>query len=238
MGDGASCHECRRYDCICLSSDAIKLVRGIYHFAKLYDDSNPDVGFGSNAERYTRDYLNQNGIEICNFDMRLVKQEPLAKGNNLIVAGTGHRPKYCPCKYQENHSWLLDLKSRLKFSLSQLNPRAVISGMAIGWDTWLAQVALELGIPVWAYVPFKGQGAKWPSSSKKEYDRILKESEKIIYISEEYHSDAFLKRDREMVDNASIVYALWNPQALSGGTYYTVNYANDNLVKVVNFWRD
>ena len=31
----------------------------------------------------------------------------------LVIAATGHRPKYCPCKYKENHPWLDDLKNRL-----------------------------------------------------------------------------------------------------------------------------
>ena len=73
MGSGGMCHDCRRYSCICLSSNAIKLVCGIYMFADMYDSSNPDVGFGSNAEQYTIDYLKGVGIEISDADIKLVR---------------------------------------------------------------------------------------------------------------------------------------------------------------------
>lgn len=156
--------------------------------------------------------------------------------DNMIIAGTGHRPKFCPCKYKENHPWLVALKDDLMLIFLQQRPTAVITGMAIGWDTWLAQVALEMGYPVWAYVPFRGQGENWPSSSRNEYKRILEASEKVLYISDEYHNDAFLKRDRAMVDDCDEVFALWNPEAQSGGTYYTVKYAEKNGKPITNFW--
>ena len=41
-----------------------------------------------------------------------------------------------------------------------------------------------------------------------------------------------LKRDRYMVDNSDIVVAYLTKS--SGGTYYTVKYANEKGVKVVN----
>lgn len=85
----------------------------------------------------------------------------------MIIAGTGHRPKYCPCKYDENHPWLFDLKERLGIYLgiwknTLLNKEKLIvrSGMAIGWDTWLAEEALVMDIEVHCFVPFKGQGSK------------------------------------------------------------------------------
>lgn len=156
----------------------------------------------------------------------------------MIVAGTGHRPKFCPCKYKENHPWLLDLKERLKLHLSVNKIDTVITGMAIGWDTWLAQVAIEMNIPIHAYVPFKGQSDAWPTQSRKTYDEILKKSECVKYISESYSSEAFLKRDREMVDDCDTVLALLNPLANNGGTYYTVQYAMRNNVPVINFWKD
>jgi uncharacterized phage-like protein YoqJ len=156
----------------------------------------------------------------------------------MIVCGTGHRPKYCPCKYKFNHPWLIDLKKDLKQKLLEFNVRTVISGMAIGWDTWIAQEALSLDIPVHAYVPFRGQEKAWPSDSRKMYEDILVCSEKVIYVNEEYSAGAFLERDRAMVDNSEHVFALLNPASNSGGTFYTVNYAKQNKKPVTNFWRD
>ena len=156
----------------------------------------------------------------------------------MIIAGTGHRPKYCPCKYDEDHEWFQQLKSRLMTAFSQYDSviEHVISGMAIGWDTWIAEIALECDLPVHAYVPFRGQGSKWPPSSQKRYRDILDKADHVLYVSEEYSHDAFLKRDRAMVDAATNVFSLLNPVVEKGGTFYTVNYAKSNKVPVTNFW--
>lgn len=154
----------------------------------------------------------------------------------MIVAGTGHRPKFCPCKYDHGHPWLRTLKLNLAKALRDLDVKTVISGMAIGWDTWLAQAALDLEIPVHAYVPFPEQGKTWPTDSRKEYERILNLSDLVIYISNSYSDEAFLKRDRAMVDDCDQVFSLLNPEANSGGTFYTVKYAEKNNKPITNFW--
>lgn len=156
----------------------------------------------------------------------------------MIVAGTGHRPKYCPCKYNENHPWLKNLRESLYEELKNSSFHTIISGMAIGWDTWLAQEALKLGMNVHAYIPFRGQGSAWPTSSKKEYERILSLCEKVKYISEEYSNDAFFKRDEAMINDCYYVYSLLNPAVTSGGTFYTVQYAKNNGKLITNFWKD
>jgi hypothetical protein len=86
----------------------------------------------------------------------------------MIIAGTGHRPQFCPCGFDENHIWLTRLKYKLAFKLGVKNPTAIVSGMAIGWDTWLAEMAIDLGIPLHAYVPFKGAGRQLARGSKKK----------------------------------------------------------------------
>lgn len=156
----------------------------------------------------------------------------------MIIAGTGHRPRLCPCGYRDPHPWLNKLREDISYNLRLQNVDAVIGGCAIGFDTWLVQEALKLNIPVWSYVPFRGQGSKWPASSKKEYERILGESAKVKFISEEYSNEAFLKRDRAMVDDANKVYSLLNPLSTSGGTFYTVKYATQLNKEVLKLWRD
>lgn len=155
----------------------------------------------------------------------------------MKIAGTGHRPKFCPCLYDEDHEWLLDLRGRTSSFLKEQSPEFVITGMAIGWDTWLAQEALKLDIPIKAYVPFRGQGNAWPPAAKKEYQRLLDLSLEVKYISENYHSGAFHQRDRAMVDDCDLVVALLNPKADKGGTYYTVQYAKGKEKEVINFWK-
>jgi uncharacterized phage-like protein YoqJ len=156
----------------------------------------------------------------------------------MIIAGTGHRPKYCPCKYNENHPWLLNLRKSLYEELKNSSFNTIIVGMAIGFDTWLAQEALKLGMNVHAYIPFKGQGCAWLPSSKIEYERILSLCKEVKYISEEYSNDAFFKRDKAMINDCDHVYSLLNPEITSGGTFYTVQYAKKNNKTITNFWKD
>ena len=156
----------------------------------------------------------------------------------MIIAGTGHRPKYLPCAYDEYHPWLIDLKTRLKSELITNEVSKVISGMAIGWDTWLAEAALELGLPLDCYISFRGQENRWPNESQKRYKSIIQECDNVVICSERYHRGAFFVRDEKMVDDCDKVFALWNPEIKSGGTRHTVQYAVKNNVDVINMWRE
>lgn len=165
----------------------------------------------------------------------------------MHIAGTGHRPKYCPCKYNNNHPWLTNLKNRLRTRLIEIadnhyefsnTPLVIRAGGAIGWDTWLAQVALELSLPLHLYLPFPDQGMQWPTDSRVEYERIKSLASNVVYTSPAYHPDVFLKRDVDMITGCGKIFALLNPEVNSGGTFYTVGKAKELGIKVENFWRE
>lgn len=160
----------------------------------------------------------------------------------MIIAGTGHRPKYCPCGYKKKHPWLSNLRGRLKFYLTSLDKVTkdgiiVRAGGAIGWDTWLAQTALDIGLELHLYLPFAGQEQKWPTDSREEYDRIRRLAAKVNYTAERYYPKVFLERDRQMITGANQVVALLAPEVDSGGTYYTVGEAKKLDIDVINFWQ-
>lgn len=155
-----------------------------------------------------------------------------------IIAATGHRPQFCPCLFNEKHEWLLNLKRELKQKLLAISPKYVIVGGAIGWDTWVAEVALDCKLPIHLYIPFEGQGARWHASSKRKYDEIRKRADREIILSPSYSRECFHVRDRAMVDDCDIVFSLLNPEVKKGGTYYTVNYAKKHKKPVTNFWRN
>lgn len=154
----------------------------------------------------------------------------------MIIAGTGHRPQFCPCGFDENHPWIDLLKGRIRENLVSKYATTVIYGSAIGFDTWLAEVALELSIPIHAYVPFKGQGSNWPDKARKKYQDLLDRADLVKYTSMDYSKDAFFKRDRAMVDDCDEVFSLLDPNKTSGGTYYTVQYAKEKNKIVTNLW--
>jgi uncharacterized phage-like protein YoqJ len=161
----------------------------------------------------------------------------------MIIAGTGHRPKYCPCNYDEGHPWLRALKEDLKTHLSILHIQSngdliVRAGGAIGWDTWLAQVALDLDLDLVLYLPFPGQAARWPQYSRDEYDRIKSKAGLVNYTDECYYPKVFFDRDKAMITGVDLVVSLLDPGVERGGTFYTVGEAKKMNIPVTNFWRE
>ena len=156
----------------------------------------------------------------------------------MIIAGTGHRPQFCPCGFDENHPWIDSLKDRIRKNLIDKSAHVVISGCAIGLDTWLAECALELKIHLRMYVPFKGQGSNWPEKARKKYQYLLDNAALVYQVSENYSKDVFFKRDRAMIDDCNEVFALLDPNKKSGGTYYTVQYAQSLNKPITNLWKN
>jgi uncharacterized phage-like protein YoqJ len=142
----------------------------------------------------------------------------------MIYAGTGHRPQFLPCKFDEEHHWLQRCITYLDIWLCDNIDEIeyIITGGAIGWDTWLAERCINLNIPFDVYVPFKEQGKNWPHAAQARYEEMLSHAKQIIFIQEKYSKAAFLVRDQRMVDDAETILALWQPSHKSGGTYHTV----------------
>ena len=81
-------------------------------------------------------------------------------------------------------------------------------------------------------LPCKEQDKYWNDESKAMYKDILSKADKIVYTSEYYTNDCMHKRNRHLVDYSGYCIAYCTKQ--SGGTVYTMNYAKDSCVKVVN----
>ena len=81
-------------------------------------------------------------------------------------------------------------------------------------------------------LPCKEQDKYWNDESKAMYKDILSKADKIVYTSEVYTSDCMHNRNRHLVDYSGYCIAYCTKQ--SGGTVYTMNYAKDSGVKVVN----
>ena len=84
--------------------------------------------------------------------------------NNKIVAITGFRPEKMP--FAENESdekylrFIKELKMVIK-RLIQLDYTVFISGIAQGFDTWCAEIALDFGGKVECAIPFPAQAEFW-----------------------------------------------------------------------------
>lgn len=156
-----------------------------------------------------------------------------------VVSGTGHRPKDLICKYERLHPWKMGKIKQLENYLIENKPKAVISGFALGWDNWLSYVAIKLNIPLWAYIPFKGQEFMWSKEQKEQYFKLLSKAEKVNYICESgYAAWKMHRRNEAMIKDSSLVLALWNPSKKYGGTWSAVAHASSVGKPIMNFWHE
>ena len=134
----------------------------------------------------------------------------------MIIAGTGHRTHRLQGRDAQVQGAVFDL-------LTELRPTEVISGMADGFDMYLALAALEQDIPLTAAVPFMGHGSR---VSQEVYDFIKSAAKRVVYTCEYEYKGAwqYLLRDQWMVDNCDLLLACWDGEPF-GGTYVTVEYA-------------
>lgn len=158
-----------------------------------------------------------------------------------IIAGTGHRPRNLFFGYDETHKDCIKYKLRISDYLKEHSSQIkyVISGMALGFDTHLAEIALQLNLKVHAYIPFKGQEKVWPPHSKKRYQNILTKCDNIIITSEGGYSVAKMQiRNERMIESCTHVIALWNPTQMFGGTFNCLKYAKKKNRPIYNIWME
>ncbi len=155
-----------------------------------------------------------------------------------IVVATGHRPHKFPFEYQVPNPFYNALCLKTQEVLLRLQPKYVISGGAVGYDTLFAKVAYKNKIPYHIYQPFPEQDCKWPKPARETYAKMLKFAEKVVVCnSGPYHPSLMIERDKQMVDQLKdsndYLLACWNNS--SGGTAHTVNYAienNKNIIRI------
>ena len=109
-------------------------------------------------------------------------------------------------------------------------------GMALGFDIICAETVLKLkqkyDIYLKGAVPCKNQEKKWPKEYNTRYRNLLKRLDGVRCIHEEYaDAECMLERNRYMIDNSSLLIALFN--GADGGTKYTLDYARAKGLNIV-----
>lgn len=152
----------------------------------------------------------------------------------MIVAGTGHRPEKLGGFSRDIQRRLVDLACAI---IEKHEPELVISGMALGWDTALAEAAILCGRQFAAAIPFSGQELKWSEDDQLRYNCLIEhELCKSIKIVCEggYAPWKMQKRNEWICDNCDVLWALWNKT--DGGTANCVRYAQKVKKPILNFW--
>lgn len=141
----------------------------------------------------------------------------------MIVAFTGHRPDKLG-GYKVPNPTYIHVCQQIEKTLIELKPDKVISGMALGVDQWAAFIAIKLGIPFIAAVPFEGQEKAWPEASQKVFNSLLKKASEVVYVSlGGYAAYKMQVRNEWMVLECDKLIAIWD--GTPGGTGNCVNFA-------------
>ena len=74
--------------------------------------------------------------------------------------------------------------------------------------------------------------SRWSGEQRAEYARLLPQYDKAVCVAQSASRESYLKRDRHLVDGSAycIAYCTRN----SGGTAYTLRYAQQEGLKIVN----
>ncbi len=152
----------------------------------------------------------------------------------MIIGVTGPRP-------QNLWGWNVPnpiydyVKLELTKKLIALKPTKVISGMALGVDTLVVELCIELNIPFIAAVPFKGQESKWNKELQDKYKELLSKALEIVIVSDGgYSIDKMQIRNKWIVDNSDLIIGVWNGSP--GGTANCVRYIKEvnKPIEIIN----
>lgn len=112
-----------------------------------------------------------------------------------------------------------------------------LTGGAQGFDTLAAEVVLSLKvdfphIQLHLVLPYADQAKSWRESERARYERIKQQADEVRYISKHYSQGCLHRRNRFLVEHSSVCISYLCKD--SGGTFYTVNYAEKNGLLVIN----
>ena len=153
---------------------------------------------------------------------------------------TGHRSQKLPWRFDEEDQRCKAMKSTLRFEIEkaiQRGYRTFLCGMALGFDMICAETVIDLkkkysDVKIVGALPCKTQDIKWFDKDRKRYRDLLNRLDCVRCIYDEYiGAECMLERNRYMVDNSSLMIALFN--GLSGGTKSTIDYAKREGLEIV-----
>jgi uncharacterized phage-like protein YoqJ len=143
----------------------------------------------------------------------------------MILGITGHRPQSIGCDFTYKHPKAIKLISAITNKFLELQPDKIISGMALGVDSYAIKAAINLDIPFIAAVPFVGQELMWPKPLQNNYQNFLLKAQEVKIVSEGGYSLSKMHiRNKWIIDNSDQLVAVWNGQE-SGGTYNAICFA-------------
>ena len=150
---------------------------------------------------------------------------------NKTCAVTGHRD--LPDNFDRQK-----LKKKLEEIVSS-GYEIFLIGMAVGFDLECFSVLAELkeegkNVKICAVIPCSDQSKYFSKENKALYDKCLASADYIAEEERTYFKNCMLLRDDYLIKNCSLLFA-YHDGRTNGGTYYTINKAIKNNIKIINF---
>lgn len=146
---------------------------------------------------------------------------------------TGHRliPKSIEDELNER------LRNGVEYLYNNFGTRVFYSGGALGFDTLASEAVIccrkkHPDIQLVIVMPCKDQDKKWGIRDKLRYKKIKQAANDIICLSEHYFQGCMQERNRYLVDCSKVCICYLTEQ--TGGTAYTVKYAEDKGLTIFN----
>lgn len=163
---------------------------------------------------------------------------------NYITCFTGHRPEAFTWGADKDDPRCKILFNRLEDAIDDLIAKGCthfIAGNALGIDTWASEIVLEKkktnpNLILEIAQPYEGHNAR-----RKEIKTILEKADLVHPVStKERRNDAYLDRNKYMVDKSDFVVAIFDDSdPHTGGTWHTLDYAMRKGKIVIKIqWRD
>lgn len=163
---------------------------------------------------------------------------------SITCCFTGHRASKLPWGFHEDDPRCVTLKKQIYDTVDALYDSGIrhfICGMANGCDLYFGEAVLLLkqkktDITLEAAIPYAGQADHWNEQEKSRWQAIRNNSDYITIVSQRYTKDCMNKRNRYMVDHASVLIAAYNGS--KGGTQNTLLYAIRSKCEVIQIYID
>lgn len=153
---------------------------------------------------------------------------------NKTCCFTGHRsiPEYA---VEDIEGWVEKLVTALycNYGICYFG-----SGGAMGFDIIAAEVVLRVAreypeVKLIMVLPCPDHDKRWPQIWKDRLVNLKKHAAKTVFVSDRYHGGCMHARNRHLVDHSAwcIAYLQQN----TGGTAYTVRYAEERGLRVFRY---
>lgn len=159
------------------------------------------------------------------------------------IAGVGPRPEHLTYLgrsifYPSKGEWYEHMHRRLTrlavVALRRHRAGRVVSTLALGWETALAEAATSTGVPLTVLLPFQGVQGEWALFQRQRFGRLLEKAEAVETLYRGRQGWMRLQAQHRAATRADVLLALWDEQ--DEAIRKLIGEARSAGAEVVNLW--